>query len=362
MTEAAAVAESAIPVRERHDLIDALRGFALGGVLMVNLASFSLYEFLPDPARSALPTAAFDALALQAMELLVNIKFITLFSLLFGLGFSLQMERAQASGGLARFVRRMLILLVIGLLHSWLLWWGDILLTYAVVGLVLVCFRRAPDWLLLACGLALALVVPPLLSPWMREILSAWPKQSEAYAGALQAFASASPTQALRGNLEMAAWARVSNWALLCFVLGRFLLGYWAGRRGLLQRPSGHRVLIARLFWGGLALGAALTWLQFTQAGLREQYAWLDTEASKFAIRVLLRGGPLALGVAYAAGFALLFMRPGWQRWMRMLAPMGRMALTHYLLQSSWASSCFMGSAWISARAGAWAAGLPPGC
>jgi uncharacterized protein len=334
MIDSVRASTHAAPVHERHDLIDALRGFALGGVLMVNLASFTLYEFLPDPARAALPTARFDALALEAMELLVNIKFITLFSLLFGLGFSLQMERAQASGGLARFVRRLLILLVIGLLHSWFVWWGDILLTYAVVGLLLVCFRHAPDWMLLACGLALALVVPPLLSPWMREVLSGWPKQTEAYAGALQAFSSSSPSMALRGNLGMASWARVSNWALVCFVLGRFLLGYWAGRRGLFQQPLQHRASIARLFRAGLAVGIAMTVLQFTQAGLREQIVWLDSEPGKFVIRVLLRAGPLALGIAYATGFALLFLQPAWQARLRLLAPMGRMALTHYLMQS----------------------------
>ncbi|MDR6841451.1 DUF418 domain-containing protein [Pseudoxanthomonas sacheonensis] len=334
MTDDAAQTEPPAPARERHDLIDALRGFALGGVLMVNLASLTLYEFLPDAARASLPTAGFDAIALQAMELLVNIKFITLFSLLFGLGFSLQMERAQAKGGLARFVRRLLILLAIGLIHSYFIWWGDILLTYAVVGLLLVCFRHASNRVLLAAGLTLALLLPPLLSPYMREVLSEWPKQAEAYAGALVAFSSPSLTEALRGNIDMANWARVSNWALLCFVLGRFLLGYWAGRRGLLQYPHRHKVLIVRLFWWCLGIGVAMTVLQFTQAGLRQHYPLLDSEASKFLIRVLLRAGPLALGIAYATGFALLFLRPWWRRGLGVLAPMGRMALTHYLSQS----------------------------
>lgn len=343
MTDPGRVPNPATPVAERHDLIDALRGFALGGVLMVNLASFTLYEFLPDPARAALPTARFDAVALQAMELLVNIKFITVFSLLFGLGFSLQMERAQASGGRWHFVRRLLILLVIGLVHSWFVWWGDILLTYAVVGLLLVCFRHAPDWLLVVCGFLFALVVPPLVSPWMREVLADWPKQTEAYAGALQAFSSTSLATALHGNMEMATWARVSNWALVCFVLGRFLLGYWAGRRGLLQRPLQHRVLIAQLFWGGLAVGIASTVLQFTQAGLREQIAWLDSEPSKLLIRMWLRAGPLALGISYAAGFTLLFLQPAWQRYLRWLAPMGQMALTHYLMQSVLGIALFYG-------------------
>ena len=323
-----------MPTRERHDLIDALRGFALGGVLMVNLASYTLYEFLEEPARAALPTAALDSIALQIMELLVNVKFVTLFSLLFGLGFSLQMERATESGGLSRFIRRLLILVVIGAMHSWFVWWGDILFTYAIVGLLLVCFRHAPDWILLTCGLLLALLVPPLVSPWMREALANWPKQSEIYALGLQGFSSSSFAIMFDANFQMANWARVSNWALVCFVLGRFLLGYWAGRRGLFQRPTEHRALIARIFWGGLAIGIAMTLLQFTQAGLREHIAWLDTEPSKFVIRMLLRAGPLALGVAYAASFAMLFLQPAWGRRLRVLAPMGRMALTHYLSQS----------------------------
>lgn len=331
------------PIRERHDLIDALRGFALGGVLMVNLASFTLYEFLPTPARTALPTAGFDAVALQAMELLVNVKFITLFSLLFGLGFSLQMERAEASGGLARFVRRLLILIVIGLVHSYFIWWGDILLTYAVVGLLLVCFRHASDRVLLIAGLAVALLLPPLLSPWIREALGAWPKQAQIYAGAQQAFSSSSPGEMFHGNIDTANWARVSNWALVCFVLGRFLLGYWAGRRGLFQHPLRHKILIGRLFRGSLLAGIAMTVLQFTQAGLREQYPLLDTEACKFTIRVLLRAGPLALGIAYATGFALLFLRPWWRPRLQALAPMGRMALTHYLTQSVLGIALFYG-------------------
>ncbi|MET0755389.1 MAG: DUF418 domain-containing protein, partial [Pseudoxanthomonas sp.] len=334
MTDDLARTEPSVPARERHDLIDALRGFALGGVLMVNLASFTLYEFLPDTARARLPTAGMDAVALQAMELLVNIKFITLFSLLFGLGFSLQMEQAQGGGGLARFVRRLLILLAIGLIHSYFIWWGDILLTYAVAGLLLVGFRHASSRVLLVAGLGLALLVPPLISPFMREVLSAWPKQAEVYAAALDGFSSASFAGALRANIDAANWARVSNWALLCFVLGRFLLGYWAGRRGLLQRPAQNESLIKRLFWWGMAIGVAMTALQFTQAGLRQQYPLLDSEACKFAIRVLLRAGPLALGISYAAGFVLLFLRPGWRRGLNVLAPVGRMALTHYLSQS----------------------------
>lgn len=81
---------------QRHEVIDALRGFALTGVCMVNLVSLSLYEFLSSSARQSLASTWFDSVAEQAMAWLVNIKFITIFSLLFGLGFAL--PRASRMG------------------------------------------------------------------------------------------------------------------------------------------------------------------------------------------------------------------------------------------------------------------------
>ena len=89
---------SPIPGRERLDLIDALRGFALAGVLLVNLGAFSLYFFLDDAARAALPTSDFDRLARFLKGIFIDRKAVTLFSLLFGLGFAIQIERAKAKG------------------------------------------------------------------------------------------------------------------------------------------------------------------------------------------------------------------------------------------------------------------------
>ena len=231
------------PPSERHDAIDALRGFALLGVCMVNLVSLSLYEFL-DPQQQ--PGHGFDALASEAMDWLVNIKFITLFSLLFGLGFALQLERASARGqdGVRRYVRRLAVLLAIGAAHAWFVWWGDILFTYAIVGLLMIPFRNASDRILLIAGLVVAML-PPLLAPAVRAALPELATQAAMYGRALEAFSSPSWSQAFAFNMEMSGWARISNWALVCFVLGRFLLGYWAGRKGLLQSPDRHLLCCA---------------------------------------------------------------------------------------------------------------------
>jgi len=93
-------ADAPVSPEDRHHLIDALRGFALAGVLLANLGYLSLYNLLTEPARAALPTAGFDAMAIGVIEWLVSAKAITVFSLLFGLGFAIQIEAALSFLGL----------------------------------------------------------------------------------------------------------------------------------------------------------------------------------------------------------------------------------------------------------------------
>lgn len=323
--------------QERLHLIDALRGFALAGVLMVNLATFTLYEFLDEGARAALPTAAFDRTALAVMHLLVDNKAVTLFSLLFGLGFSLQMERAAARGadGLRVYLRRLGVLALIGVMHAYLLWWGDILLIYAMLAVLLVPFRHASDRVLLCTGLFIALALPPLLTPWLEPVMAGLPSYEAISAATLAAFSSPSFGVALRQNAVFGNYAWTAFWGIYCFVLGRFLLGYWAGRRGLLQRPAEHRLLLRRLLIGGLLAGGTVScMIEFADFGAIDALPGMTGAIAVFAKRVLLRSGPLALGIAYAAGFALLWLRPRWRRTLGILAPVGRMALSNYLMQT----------------------------
>lgn len=108
----------------RLPLIDALRGFALLGVFLVNLRFFSLDALMTEAAQQALPSAALDHALRTGMEWLLDMKAITLFSLLFGMGVAMQKED-NTPGRMAAHLRRMAVLPVIGLLHSVLLWWGD---------------------------------------------------------------------------------------------------------------------------------------------------------------------------------------------------------------------------------------------
>lgn len=326
---------------ERQPLIDALRGIALAGVLLVNLGYLSLYEFMTEAARAALPSAALDLAASTAMHWLVNVKAITVFSLLFGIGFAIQLERAQQRGaaGLPRYLRRLGWLLVIGLLHSYLLWWGDILLTYALVGLLMVLFRRLSNAWLVGLGLFIAILLPGLIGPWISAWLNPEEQRAGLYAHSLLAFGGNSWRDVFDANLALANWTRLTNWSLICFVLGRFLLGYWAGRKGLLQRPQQHLPLFRRLLLGAVVvalLSSALMWLA-------DQYGWREHALGRIVRSSAFRTTPLAVGVAYICVFVLLFQREFWQRWLLVLAPLGRMALTNYLMQSALGIALFYG-------------------
>ena len=119
-------------------ILDALRGFALLGIALANYPEFALWTFLSDEEQQAMPTAAVDSVVRYLQYLFVDGKFYTIFSLLFGVGFSLILSRHPVS----LFMRRMLILAAIGFCHLLFIWSGDILLLYAVGGMLLPLFMR----------------------------------------------------------------------------------------------------------------------------------------------------------------------------------------------------------------------------
>ena len=139
---------SPVKARERIVTLDILRGIALLGVLIANVwIWFNGLHFLFADYREKLQVLSPDSVAYFGIDLLVNQKAVTTFSFLFGLGFGLQMLRAEEKGVHfpSFFRRRLLGLLLFGVLHAIFLWYGDILMAYAVVGFVLILFRKRAD-------------------------------------------------------------------------------------------------------------------------------------------------------------------------------------------------------------------------
>lgn len=142
---------------DRIQLLDALRGFAVCGILLVNMPVFMGYYYLTPPQQATLPFAVADKITMLLIHFFVEGKFYTIFSLLFGIGFAVQLLRAEEKGNsfLPHYLRRLSVLFLIGLAHLLLLWTGDILVAYALTGFVLLLFRRKSNRILLIWAVVL---------------------------------------------------------------------------------------------------------------------------------------------------------------------------------------------------------------
>jgi uncharacterized protein len=275
--------------KERLVLVDALRGFALFGVLLVNLRSLTLFDFLPENARANLPTASWDHFLDFAMAAVIDGKSFTLFTLLFGIGFAFQIDRAAEAGlNMRRYVRRLLILLAIGSVHAYLFWWGDILRIYALMGLLLVPLVRLRPIALAGLGVFVAVFLSPLLRPLMVYLLPHTVSSEAASAAALAAFSSSSISTMLKGNLAYDVWTRISAWGLPLYVCGRILIGAALGRTAALRDPRMQSRFWVRLLIATLPLGLVLTtFVLLKDHGLlHPTMAWWRSDGGRSIVRV----------------------------------------------------------------------------
>lgn len=341
---------------KRIGLLDSLRGFALLGIFLANLGYFSGWIFLSEEEKEAL--SAFGGLFGRDFLHMVFIegKFYTIFSLLFGIGFAVQLERLSRRGSDFHrlYLRRLTGLLAIGLVHLCLIWDGDILALYALCGFVLLALRNWSTGRLFKLGIVLlALPVPGYALFW----LAGWPSPGAALeqwgyqiwqwrVGSAVTDADAIEQMrrgTLDGYLDWVLSGAPFRWAFLLDswrlpkVMGTFLLGACAGREimaGKLIQDTGR---LRRIFFWGLVVGLPANALLALAGGIPyTEFHW-----SGFQATFLNAVGVPPLGLAYAAGFALLWNRG--HRYLHVFSPAGRMALTNYLMQSVIAIVIFYG-------------------
>lgn len=334
------------PARDRIELLDALRGFALFGILLANILYWSGWVLVTEVERSAMATPAEQLWQYRFHHLLVDGKFYTLFSFLFGVGFAIQLDRLDRRGadGLRIYRRRVLVLLAMGLIHSLLIWDGDILTLYALLGLLLPWFRPLGDRALL--GLAAALIfVFPIAGAALLDVLE-WHPERALYALsdtllvnlgwrpgpdiALRLLPNASLGDVVAWNVSGTPYSwglRIETWRIPK-LLGIMLLGVWAGRRLTAGTLLGDRRLLRRVLAVGLVVGLP--------ASLA--YAFLaDQDQTDLPSMI----GTVPLALSYAAAFALAW--PRLQPLLGLFAAPGRMALTNYLTNSIAGALIFYG-------------------
>lgn len=349
------------PVRggRRITTLDALRGFAILGILLVNIELFYGPDFwLLLAGESAL--TGLDRVLGFLIVFLAQSKFYSIFSFLFGLGLVMQTvraeERGRSSGRLLG--RRLTVLALFGLVHAVLIWSGDILLTYALLGFVFLLFRHRSARTLLVWA-AILLILPPLLllaGGFLALLATLTPEGaqaiSEAAAGqnefirgvadsATEAYGSGSYGDMVVQRLrEIALWA--SNLIFLGpNIFGMFLLGGAVMRAGWLEDLDAHRTGIRRAGLIGLTVGLPLN--------LVAAYATILNPGGAAGVAILwigqscqLIGGPV-LALGYIGLATILFRRYAETGPVRWTSAVGRMALTNYLAQSVICTTIFYG-------------------
>lgn len=332
-------AAGALPVSERIAALDVVRGVAVGGILLANVLVFFGHDFMPAELAESLPSAAVDRVALFLGHLFVDAKFYSVFSLLFGIGFGLWLARG-GEAALPRFRRRLRVLLAIGALHAFLLWAGDILMLYALLGFTMPWFARKSDHSLLKWVVGL-LAMPTtlyLLAIAIRMVLTGSAAASAdsmgvppSLLGKFEAIGTGGVIDAFIGNgiFLLGRWADLLVSIRIPKVLGMFVLGLWTVRAGIALAPAAHRAMLVRWAWRGLGIGLPANLIA---AWGMEHWDYLPPSLGGLvAVAMQAIGVPL-LAIGYAATIALLVVDG--RRIVSVFAPVGRMALTNYLMHS----------------------------
>ncbi len=329
--------------KERLEIIDILRGFAVGGILIGNIQWFSGYGMMP--AELAAQAPLIDRVTHFLVHFFIEGKFYSIFSFLFGFGFALQIARAEARGdaNASIFKRRLFWLLVIGLLHAYLLWAGDILSIYAVMGFLLILFRKKTDPGLLKWAFALMAVpilwytllyilfinfAPPDIADKVRQM------QTEGWSRNVAMVSQGNYWQIISGYNLNYIFGRYMGLIIdmrLPKILAMFLLGFYAYRRGFFQNLPEHGPFIRRVLIWGLILGVTGSAAFSALAG--KEAAFPPSLAGVGGVITYAFGVP-ALALAYIALVVTLWQKEGWKKLLAFLAPAGRMALTNYLMQT----------------------------
>jgi uncharacterized protein len=339
---------------QRIEAIDMIRGFALFGVLLVNIYNFG--------ASSPVWTEPIDQYAFAVKRVLFETKSWRLFSFLFGLGFSLQLLRAQALERrfAGTYLRRLAILFVIGMVHA-LFYDGDVLMLYAELGLLLALFRNAPPRLVLVLAVALLAVFP--VGRAMRSVITGDTAVIPSERADLDAarvlieerrqthpYSVGSLADVMKHNARFIPPLILTERQLgpesdLAY-FAMFLLGLYAGRRGIFHEMERHLPLVRGTLRWGLAIGVlAMTVERILTVGWGYQVfgrGRIDVPL-EFIGDFSFAYGSTALCFGYAAAIALMARNVRLRPIVQPLGPVGRMALTVYLTQTLAFTTLFYG-------------------
>ena len=349
--------DSIQPKTDRILFLDVLRGIAIQFIFIANINFFSGYYFFEN-AQLTLPT---DRILEVLIYTLVDGKFYSIFSLLFGIGCYAQYRNTQKHNKSFPlfFAKRMTGLLAFGLIHLFGLWYGDILTLYALLGLALIPFIKLTDrrLIVLAVGLTLLPIVNEIFIHSFGYDYTTW-----FFETAINLYEQNGFPLIERGNrgfpdikfyilnqnypdfVKMTfanGFIRSGNILLegrIFKVFAIFLLGLWAGRKIIKQQVLTNLKFLKKAFWIGMGIGLPISILRTYCKFYAD-----NNEMWEFVYIISYAFGTVPMAIGIVAGLAILFdKKPLWFKW---LAPVGKMAFTNYIMQTIICISVFYGIA-----------------
>ena len=343
------------PVGEKKRVvsIDVLRGFASLGILVMNIQSFAMVGAVYDNPTAYGDLSGGNFVVWLLSHLLADQKFISIFSMLFGAGIVLMWQRAESSGASPTRLhyRRMGWLILFGLLHAYLLWYGDILYTYGICGFFVYLLRRRTPRTLILCSLVLAMIGSliaiglglfwvPHLSPGMKaEFIEGWQPSPQTINEELTAYrgswiAQMSQRVPTAFEIETSLFLRLYAWkvsSLMLLGMALFKLGAFHARWSRRQYLS--------LVGAGLLVGIPITLF-----GVIQNFAkhW-DLSYSFYLGAQYNYWGSYLIALGWI-GLIMLWCRSPWAPALKeRIAAVGRTAFSNYILQTVICTTIFYG-------------------
>jgi uncharacterized protein len=328
-------------------LMDALRGIAILGIFIMNLPGFTFYDL--SSKSGPLFTKADDTVFFIERVLLEG-KFYSIFSFLFGWGVALQLSRNAAKGVNAEALlrRRLAIMLVLGFAHLLLLWQGDIVALYAMIGFVLLWMRNWRTRTLLITSIILLLSPILLYYLKMHASFANWPnrflmekagmldytlnhiKSNDDYVNVVHHM---TVYEHLKLNLTnvLYRYADLFFQSRIVKVLGMFIIGYLMGRNDRYKTIINNTRLLWKVAIAGLAIGLPAN---FLMEHFRNSNNYYDLQPQGFYATIAYAIGVAPLALSYIAFFFLISRTQAGRRLFLWLQPAGKMAFTNYIMHS----------------------------
>lgn len=327
---------------ERLMVIDVIRGFAIFGILLVNMAHFGYPDmylrFVGEDNFFTENWGVLDYITRVFFDIFVQVKFITMFSFLFGFGMVIMLERAKAKGErfVPIYIRRLLVLFGFGVIHAFVIWDGDILMDYALLGFLLLLFRNLKPKTMVIWAVSLfTLYALPflLLGIYSLSTENGMAIYDEAFQQEMEQEAKQAIDQYQNGTFVDVSKQRIHDrlyymessgmWPFQPLLYGfsmipyfsMFLLGAAFAKWNIFREVEKNKKLIKKIWWIGLLIGLPLNIL-----AVYDDVFWTI-------------GGPFLM-LFYVMSITLMMQNPKWHNPFRKMAAVGRTAFTNYIMQS----------------------------